>query len=250
MRKLMFLIVLGIIGAGQVKADSTCVAASLATYVSQGSCNIGGLDFSHFSTTSPAGLASAGPTTGLTTSQIEITPTTVGGVGLIITFVGNTDEAFATGAQDIELPFEVNCVGGSSCLNNVFMSITGSVTGTTAGGFTPGADTLTETYCLGGSAPPPTAPCPSGSGKPTTQDILPIGLSSPGTLSRTDTFSSISQLSMDKDIQAIGNNGTATITQVQDLFAVSTPEPGTLLLLGSGLAGLALLSRRRRRSLV
>jgi len=236
----MLLIVLSIIGARQVKADSICVAASLATYVSQGSCNIGGLDFSNFSTTSPAGIASAGPTTGLTTSQIEITPTTVGGVGLIITFVGNTDEAFATGAQDIELPFEVNCVGGSACLNNVFMSIAGSVTGTTAGGFTPGVDTLTETYC----------PCPSGSGNPTTQDILSIGLSSPGTLSRTDTFSSISQLSINKDIQALGNNGTATITQVQDLFTVSTPEPGTLLLAGSGLAGLALLAKHRRRSLV
>ena len=141
---------------------------------------------------------------------------------------------------DVELPFEVKCISGN-CISSIFMSITGTTTNAAT-------NVLTESYCLGGVAPPPTAPCIGGPA--ITQDILTVSGSSTGQ-TRTDTFSGVSQLSMTKDIQGIGNTGTATITQVQDLFnVVSTPEPSTVLLLGSALLGLALLSKRRRSTLV
>lgn len=50
MRKLLFLIALGIIGAGQIKADPLCTANTLAFYeatitTQANGCNIGGLNF-------------------------------------------------------------------------------------------------------------------------------------------------------------------------------------------------------------
>jgi len=245
MRKLMFVVALSILGAGQVKADSACVAGTLASYDAVGfSCNIAGvLDFSDFS--GPAVTASGPGTSPFTAAQVEITPTTVGGIGLIITFPGG-DMANGTGVRDVNMPFEVTCIAGPACLNNVFMSITGTATGTTTSNQSAGQDRLTESYCIGGIAPPPTAPCPPPSGPSQIEDILNINPGSPATVSETDTFSTaVSSLSMTKDIGATGGDGSATITQVQDLFLVSTPEPSTILLLGMGLAGLALLSKRR-----
>src|SRR5208283_5967289 len=110
-------------------------------------------------------------------------------------------------------------------------------------------DLLTESFCPGGVAPPPTAPC---SGGPVTQDMLTITPSSAGTVFQTATFSGVSELSMGKDIDAFGNNGSATVTSVEDLFLVqpvSTPEPSVALMWGSGLLGLALLAMRRRRQI-
>ena len=94
------------------------------------------------------------------------------------------------------------------------MSISGSATASNVSGGTAGEGFLTESYCPGSVVPP----CSGGSG---TQDvILRITPSSPGTVSQTDTFSGVSGLSLDKDIGAIGNNGSATITSVEDLFSV------------------------------
>lgn len=169
----------------------------------------------------------------------------MGGVGFLITPINlNGFQATATGVEDAEIPFEVACVDGTNCLTSVFLSISGSATASNVGGGTDGAVVLTETYCAGGAAPPATAPC-------FTQDSLVIKPGSPGTVSRTDTFSAVSKLSMNKDLSAMGNNGTATITSVEDLFLVppvSSPEPSTILLLGTGLAGLAFLSRRKQQS--
>jgi hypothetical protein len=124
------------------------------------------------------------------------------------------------------------------------MSISGTATGFNSGGQSAAQVALTETYCLGGVVPPPTAPCPGAPGSAVTQDSLKINLGDPGTVSRTDTFGAVSQLSMNKDLSAIGNDGTATITSVTDLF--NTPEPGTLLMLGMALPGLGFLYRRAR----
>src|SRR5271165_5634598 len=132
MRKLLFLVALGIIGAGQVKADSACVADTYAHYATAGfTCNIGGvLDFSLFSG-SPTGVTASGPgTSPFTTSQVEITPVNgPGGVGLDISFPGG-DQALSTGVRDVDLPFEVKCLpAGTNCLSNVFMTIVGTTTG-------------------------------------------------------------------------------------------------------------------------
>lgn len=254
MRKLLFVIALAVIGAGQIKADPLCTTDTLASYMANitthaNSCSIGGLSFWLFNAAN-AGTSASGPgSTPFNPSQIELTPVSgPSGIGFLITPINaNGFQSTATGVRDAEIPFEVACANGTNCLSSVFMSISGSATPSNVGGGTDGAVVLTESYCAGGTAPPPTAPC-------FTQDSLAIRPGGSGTVSRTDTFSAVSQLSMNKDLSAMGNNGTATITSVEDLFLASTPppvstsEPSTILLLGAGLAGLAFLSSRREQS--
>jgi hypothetical protein len=252
-RKLLFLVVLGIIGAGQLKADPACMTNTLAFYESNitsaaSGCSIGTLNFWNFNTgdfgTFPSGPGSAP----FDASQILLTPVSSGGsFGFLITPVNtNGFQATATGARDVEIPFQVACADGSSCLSGVTMSLAATATGFNSGGQSAATAALTETYCLGGVTPPPTAPCPGAPGSAVTQDSLKISLGDPGSVSRTDTFTAVSQLSMNKDISAIGNDGTANVMSVEDLF--NTPEPGTLLMLAMGLSGLGFLYRRRQLS--
>jgi len=266
MRKVMFLVVLSIIGAGQLKADPACPTASLAFYVANFGavatpCDIGTLAFSGFGAAAN-GFNSSGPASAGGEANLLITPILSGvdGVGLMLTYNSTTVTwtANATGALDAEVPFEVKCLSGTACLTDVFMSLTGTSTGTGTGTDPGNNDLLTETYCLGAAAPPPTAPCAPGGGS-TVQNTLVINSSNSGsTQQKTDTFSAVSQLSIAKDAFAGGNGafpgGTSTITQILDEFStgpVTTPEPSAVLMLGSGLLGLAVFSiRRRRRSLV
>lgn len=250
MRKLLFLVALGIIGAGQLKADPACTVNTLAFYESNitsaaNGCSIGNLNFWDFNT-GAFGTSASGPGSTFNASQIMLTPVSSGGsAGFTITPVStNGFQATTTGVRDVEIPFQVACASGSSCLTGVTMSIFGTATGTTMGGQTTAQDVLTETYCLGGVVPPPTAPCPGNSSGAVTQRLLTIDPGSSGSATRTDTFAAVSQLSMNKDIQAMGNSGTATVTSVTDIF--NTPEPGTLLMLAMGLPGLGFWYRRNR----
>jgi hypothetical protein len=257
MRKLMFLMALSIAGAAQMKADPACVANTAAfyeaTYTSQANgCSIGGLNFYDFNAGAYGVLGDSVPgTSPFTAASIDITPVNgPSGIGFLITPV-TTFQAGGTGVRDLELPFEVSCANGTACLTSIFMSISGSATASGIPSGTNGEDVLTESYCLGGVSPPPTAPCSGGA---VVQNTLTITPSSPGTLSSPPVvFSGVSELSIDKDIEAIGNNGSATITSVEDLFLVpstppaTAPEPSVALMLAAGLTGLALLYRRRRR---
>ncbi len=92
MRKVMFLVVLSIIGAGQLKADPACPTASFAYYVANfGSvstaCDIGTLAFSGFGSTTNGFNASGSSSPG-GEADLLITPITSGvdGVGLMLTY--------------------------------------------------------------------------------------------------------------------------------------------------------------------
>src|SRR5262249_35124287 len=116
-----------------------------------------------------------------------------------------------------------------------------------------GLDRLTETYCLGGVAPPPSAPCPPPAGGPPTQDILTISAGGASPVSRTDIFQNVVQLSSNLDMEANAlTGGTGTVTSVSIRFSTSTPavvpEPATGVLFATGLIGLVLASRKRRKT--
>jgi hypothetical protein len=243
----------------QAKADPVCGANTLAFYIANvttaaNGCSIGNLNFWGFNG-SNAGVTNSGPVaSGFSASQIELTPVSMGGEsGFMITPVSSGGfSASATGVADAEIPFLIGCADGSKCLTDIVMSLSGTATGTTSGGMTPGQSKLTETYCLGGTTVPPTGPCVGGSG--VAQNLLTVTPSSSGSATVQENFAGVSEISMDKDIQAMGNNGTASITSVGDLFSTgsttSTPEPSAFLMLGLGLVGLVTGSRYTRRQQV
>jgi hypothetical protein len=242
MRKLMFVVALSILGAGQLKADATCVAGSVTSYVATTSCNYGGLDFSNFSS---ALFASPG-LSGFSTDNIIVTPTAdSNGVGFTIAPAAPADWATNQIGQqlDLDFAFVASCMSGSPCMTDIYESIAGSATSSAFGTQYDGRDVLTETYCLN-STTPPAGSCAPGNGGVQITTLTPTG-GSP--VISNPTFSPVTSIVMDKDIGAYSYNSSAAITSVIDEFSlVSTPEPSALLMLGSGLLGLAIVSFRKR----
>jgi len=245
MRKLLFLVVLGIMGAGQVKADSTCAVGTVLSYASVTSCNFGGLDFSSFSdiiNASP-GLAA------FTAADLTVTPVSnANGVGFVITPTAPADWATNQASQtlDLNFAFVVTCVSGTPCIDDIYEALAGSATATTVGGGTNGVDTLTESYCLGTSTLPVGSTCPGSITGGMSSQTVTLTPTSGSPQTSNPTFSAVTSLAMDKDISAQSFNGSAAVTSLTDEFSlVSTPEPSAFLMLGSGLL-LALLSMRRR----
>jgi len=238
MRKLMFLAVLSLIfSVGQAKA-TTCTANTLNNYVTEGSCSYMGLNFSQFTTDIP---------TNITPSEIEVTPiSNSNGVGFVISPAAPGDWTTTTSSETIDDDFQfvVTCASGTACIDDIYEQLVGSVQATTIGGGSNGVDTLTEVYCLNDPSIPPGS-CPSGDTK---GEQLLTNTPTNGTVTANPTFSPVSVLSMDKDIEAQSfNTTTATITDLYDQFSlVSTPEPSGFAMLFAGLLGLALFSLRRK----
>jgi len=255
MRKLMFLIALSVIAAGQVKAG-TCGSTTLNTLLGS-SCTIaadgGTWTFFNFayssSTTVPAPPA----------MDLDISFITAGGAGGVGFEITPTTAWSANNGYtaDGELQYAVT-FNGPGGITSLYQSIAGTAVGTP--GMTVGVnafDNITDTYCPGVTSLPPS--CSPGLTLPSN---LWAGESSPQ--SNYATFAMVTGVGLTKDVSAnaTGYDATsASVTSFENCFDVAaggtcggttppTPEPGSLLMLGSGLLGLALLSVRRRRSLV
>ena len=213
MRKLTLLIGM-VLGLSSLGLAGACGVGTMASYSSPGfSCSIGGLTFSNFSYSSSAfGGAVSIPAAGVT-----VTP------------VSGAESGF-----QFEAPWIASSSQGED--STISYTVTGSITDlvlSMAGfGFTDGADVSVAES----SATPPLS-------------LLVFDNSTGMTPSDTITGLSLSTLTVTKDIAVLGNGGTGHLSIVDNLYSTgAVPEPASMLLLGSGMLGLAGFVRRRKRA--
>ena len=242
-----FLVVLSVFSVG-MSFGGTCVSGTAASYVALGAggCTIdmGGntLLFSNFAFMQNP----SGPTVGGSADQINLAPIfTVNTAGLDITPIG-TFNAGTTGVNDVELIYIASVVGGANLIDGLNLSITGSADSSNVGGGLAGTDTLTEDFCRGGSLPP--GSCPADQGGPLPDFLSITGSASGVTVAHNNTFAATSALSVLKDIQLSGNNGTmaSSVTDVKNVVVTVVPEPSMGLVVGLGLCGLGVFRRTRQ----
>ena len=217
MLRQVLLVTMGLAPAGSALASmTTCPMGTYSQYLAPGfTCHSGALVFQDFAYVQ-IGLAI--PASGV--NVIPITTDSNEGFHFQGAWSVQTSTDGQTTFQDGQINFDVSTL--VPAIQMLQLSFIGNSTGT-------GSSTVTESFDAG----------LLGTGANTATD--------PQLSTAQVTFFVPAQMvSVISDVEVIsGSNGTANISDVFETF--TTPEPLTLVLVGAGLLGLGLLSRRTKR---
>jgi hypothetical protein len=203
---------------------SDCIVTTYDQYLGPGfSCGIGDKTFENFS-------YSTGGTNQIGASSITANPiNTPFNPG----FLFNAPWAAQAGqTQSSVIGFTATVNPGGNLIDDLSLYMFG------AGVLGTGQVSVTETYCAGDTF---ADSCAHG-----TQGTLETILnSSTSILHASASFGPVNIVDVQKDIELVGgdNGSAALVSGVQNQFS-EVPEPGSLMLFGSGVAGLAGILRR------
>jgi hypothetical protein len=223
--KKIALSLLAVLVCGLSAFASDCIVSSYDQYLGPGfSCGIGDKTFQNFSYST--GGTNQMPATSITANPIN-TPFNPG-------FLFNAPWGAQSGqTQSSMIGFTVTVNPGGNLINDVSLYMFG------AGVLGTGQVSVAETYCAGDTF---ADSCAHG-----TEGTLNTLLnSSTSILHDSATFNPVSIVDVIKDIELVGggNGSAALVSGVQNQFS-EVPEPGSLVLLGSGILGLAGVVRRK-----
>jgi len=215
--------VLLVFACGLSAFGADCIVAGYDTYIGS-SCGIDDKTFSNFSY-STAGTNHM-PASSITVNPID-TPFNPG-------FLFNAPWGVQAGeTQDSLIGFTVSVNPGGNLIKDLSLFMFG------AGVLGTGQVSVAETYCAGDTFA-------NGCANGTTGSLLTLLNSNTSILIANVTFDNpVSVVDVVKDITLLGGSdgSAALVSGVQNQFS-EVPEPGSLMLFGSGIAGLAGVLRR------